>query len=210
MYVIGLTGNIATGKSTVTDMLARLGACVLDADKLAHEVMLPGKEAYRQIVARFGKAILKPDGEINRQALGTIVFADTAALRDLEAIVHPVVVEESLRWLQACGKPVAVIEAIKLLEANMHRYCDAIWVVTSTREQQVNRLVTTRSLTTEQAALRIDAQPDPQEKTARADVIIDNSGSLEATRAQVLRAWSAIPGVPPATTIPKAEGDSRP
>ncbi|NLG50357.1 MAG: dephospho-CoA kinase [Chloroflexi bacterium] len=210
MYVIGLTGNIATGKSTVADMLARLGACVLDADKLAHQVMRPGTETYRRIVGRFGEAILKPGGEIDRPALGAIVFADPAALRDLDGIVHPAVVEESLRWLQACDRPVAVIEAIKLLEANMHRYCDAVWVVTSSREQQVNRLVTTRSLTTEQAEQRIDAQPDPQEKIARADVVIDNSGSLDATRAQVLRAWNAIPGVPQATDIPKEKGGSRP
>ncbi len=209
MYVIGLTGNIATGKSTVAGMLARLGACVLDADKLAHEVMEPGTNTYARVVARFGIGIVKPDGSIDRQVLGAIVFKDKAALRDLEDIIHPVVIEETLRRLAVCDKPVAVVEAIKLLEANMHRYCDAVWVVTSTREQQVSRLVATRHLTLEQAELRIDAQPAPGEKAAHADLIIDNSDGLESTRAQVLRAWNAIPGAPHAVAIPEEGGESR-
>jgi dephospho-CoA kinase len=197
MYVIGLTGNIATGKSTVAAMLARLGAWVIDADKLAHRAMGAGGEVHRRIVARFGPTILAADGEIDRAKLGGIVFADPEALRDLERIVHPAVVQETLRLLAQNDRPVAVIEAIKLLEAEMHRYCQAVWVVTCRREQQLERLMHTRHLSLAEAELRVAAQPPAEEKVARADVVIDNSNGLEETWQQVLRAWNAIPGVAP-------------
>lgn len=200
MYVIGLTGNIATGKSSVAAMLASLGACVIDADKLAHWVMRAGTEANRLIVERFGSQVRQEDGEINRPVLAEIVFADSKALRDLEQIVHPLVAEETLRRLRACQSPVAVVEAIKLLEARMDVYCDAVWVVTCTREQQLERLVHTRCLSVEQAKLRIAAQPPVHSKLARAHVVIDNSGGLEETWRQVIQAWNEIPGV---SKVPK-------
>ncbi len=198
--VIGLTGNIAVGKSTVASMLAELGAWVLDADKLAHELMRPGTDVHQRIRERFGSGVLSspddPQSAIDRAALGDIVFRDPEALRALEEIVHPAVVAETLRRLAACAAEVAVIEAIKLLEAEMQRYCDAIWVVTATREQQMERLMQTRGLTEDEASTRIDAQPPAADKIARADIIIDNSGSIEATRAQVVAAWQRIPGAP--------------
>jgi dephospho-CoA kinase len=197
MYVIGLTGNIACGKSTVAAMLAALGACVIDADRLAHEVMRAGSPVHGEIVARFGRAILRDDGEIDRPALGAIVFSDPAALADLERLVHPAVVAESWRRLTACERAVAVVEAIKLLEAEMHSRCDAVWVVTCAREQQLARLVQTRQLTAEQAALRIDAQPSQSHKVALADRVIDNGGTRDETWRQVLEGWNAIPGVAP-------------
>jgi dephospho-CoA kinase len=194
--VIGLTGNIAVGKSTVAAMLAELGAWVLDADKLAHELMSPGTEVHRQIRERFGRQVLSSPGDpqsaIDRRALGAIVFRDPEALRDLEEIVHPAVIAETLRRLSACTADVAVIEAIKLLEAGMHRYCDAVWVVTASRAQQMERLMRTRGLTEAEAALRIDAQPSQGIKIAHADVIIDNSAGIESTRAQVIAAWQHI------------------
>lgn len=192
MYTIGLTGNIATGKSTVAEMLADLGAYVIDADALAHDVMRPGTEVHRAIVRRFGADVVAPGGEIDRAALGAIVFADPAALADLERIVHPAVVRETLALLARSGAAVRVVEAIKLLEADMQRYCDAIWVVVASREQQVRRLMETRGLSLDEAQLRIDAQPPAAEKVARADVVIDNGGSLDETRAQVLQGWRAI------------------
>ena len=197
MYVIGLTGNIATGKSTVAGMLRHLGAFVLDADGIAHQLMLPETEIYGRIVARFGRAIVAEDGTIDRAALGEIVFADPEALSDLEQIVHPGVVSETLSLLCAASASVAVVEAIKLLEADMHRHSDAIWLVLSSREAQVERLMASRGLTQAQAALRIDAQPPVADKVACADVVIDNSGTLEATWAQVVDAWRRIPGAPP-------------
>ncbi|HUS79984.1 MAG TPA: dephospho-CoA kinase [Armatimonadota bacterium] len=195
MYVIGLTGNVATGKSVVAAMLARLGAQVIDADRLAHSVMAAGAPAHRAIVARFGAGVLEPTGEIDRRALGEMVFRDAAALADLERIVHPDVVAETLCRLAASTRPVAVVEAIKLVEADMHQHCQAVWVVTSPRRLQLARMVAARGLTPAQAALRIDAQPPQEEKMARATAVIDNAGDLGTTWRQVLRAWNAIPGV---------------
>jgi dephospho-CoA kinase len=193
MYVIGLTGNIASGKSTIAAMLARLGAFVLDADQLAHWAMRSGTDAHHRILMRFGPSFLAADGEIDRRALGALVFTESAALCDLEQIVHPAVVAETLRRLDSSDAAVGVIEAIKLLEASMRRYCDAVWVVTTSRATQIQRLVHTRSLTVVEAELRIDAQPPPELKVAQADIVIDNSGSLEETWGQVIRAWEAIP-----------------
>ena len=199
-YVVGLTGNIATGKSTVAAMLGELGACVIDADKLAHWAMAAGSEVNRRIVERFGRQVLRPDGEIDRARLAPLVFADPSALRDLEGIVHPAVVEETLHRVAACKQPVVVVEAIKLFEADMQRHCDAVWVVTSSRQQQIDRLVRARDLSPSQAELRVDAQPPAEEKIAQADLVIGNDRALEETCAQVVRAWNAIPGVPRAST----------
>jgi len=192
-YVIGLTGNIAAGKSTVAAMLGRLGACVIDADQLAHQVMRAGTEVYRVIVMRFGEGVLDPNGEIDRSALGGIVFSDPDALRDLERLVHPAVIEETRLRLRECRNCVCVVEAIKLLEAGMDALCDVVWVVTASRGQQIDRLMRERHLTAAQAQARIEAQPSPEAKLARADVVIDNSGSLEEAWAQVLGAWEAGP-----------------
>jgi dephospho-CoA kinase len=204
LHIIGLTGNIATGKSVVAAMLAELGAEVIDADRLAHEVMSSGTEVWQRVVDEFGSGFLQPDGELNRTKLGARVFADPDALARLEAIVHPAVIAKSERLLQELargggssptglvGCQVAVLEAIKLIESGMNQRCDELWVVTCPREQQVQRLLETRGWSTEEAELRIDAQPAQEEKIALADVVVDNSGSLEQTRAQVLREWQRL------------------
>lgn len=204
LYIIGLTGNIATGKSVVAAMLAELGALVIDADALAHEVMKAGTSTWQRVVDEFGVDILQPDGEINRARLGAQVFAEPEALKRLEAIVHPAVIAESqrllLQWQNEpgtsasghTGRKVAVLEAIKLIESGMHRQCDELWVVTCPYEQQVQRLMENRGLGRAEAELRIHAQPPQEEKIAIADVVIDNSGDLEHTRAQVLREWQRI------------------
>ena len=197
MYIIGLTGNIATGKSTVAHLLRARGAEVIDADRLAHETMLPGTAVWAAIRRRFGPAVIAPDGTIDRRRLGGIVFADPAALADLEAITHPavtVLLEERLRGLRS-RRPqpaVVVIEAIKLLEAGLGVLCDAVWVVTAPREAQIERLMRTRRLTPEQAALRIDAQPPAETHIARADVVIANDGSLVDLERQVQAAWDPL------------------
>jgi dephospho-CoA kinase len=196
-YVIGLTGNIATGKSTVAAMLASLGADVFDADRLAHDVMRPGTAVFRRIVERFGLDVVGAHGEIDRAKLGAIVFADPAALRHLEQIVHPAVVEITRQLLDASEAAVCVIEAIKLLEANLQADCDEVWVVTCQRAQQTARLMETRRLTRSEAEQRIEAQPPAEAKLPYADRIIDNAGSLRETWLQVVRGWNAIPGVTP-------------
>ncbi len=189
MYVIGLTGNIATGKSTVGRLLADLGAQVIDADQVAHAVMRRGRTAWQEVVLAFGLAVLGPDGEIDRRKLGAIVFRDPAALRRLEDIVHPAVRAAMRACTRRSQAPVVVYEAIKLLESGAAEDCDAVWVVTCPRAVQVERLMRTRGLSRAEAELRIDAQPPPEEKLARADVVITNDGSLEETRQQVERAW---------------------
>ncbi|MBC7264217.1 MAG: dephospho-CoA kinase [Chloroflexi bacterium] len=192
-YIIGLTGNIATGKSLVAGILNELGAEIIDADKLAHEVVQPGTEVYRQVVSIFGKCVIRSDGEIDRVKLGQIVFADPEAMRRLEKVIHPAVIARVQEILATTKATVVVIEAIKLLETGMDSICDAIWVVTSPREVQVQRLMEERGLTQQEAKLRIDAQPSQEEKILRADVVIDNGGTIAATRDQVSRLWAQIP-----------------
>lgn len=192
-YRIGLTGNIATGKSNVGQLLRELGAAYIDADKVAHEMMLPGAVAYKAVVAYFGDSILAADGSIDRRALGAIVFSDPEALRRLEQLVHPATIAEVEQRIRASGTAVVVVEAIKLLESGMAETYDAIWVTTCTEAEQVYRLENSRGLTRPEALRRIHAQPPQTEKLARADVIIDTGGTKSETRAQVLVAWGKIP-----------------
>lgn len=192
--LIGLTGNIATGKSTVAAMLADLGAEVIDADEVAHELMRTGSPVHTQIVAAFGPQVLMPDGEIDRKRLGTIVFADPAALARLEAIVHPAVIAEVGRRIAASTAPAVVIEAIKLIESGMADGCDSVWVTTCEPWQQVHRLMGERKMSRAEAQQRVRVQPPQEAKTARADVVIDTCGTLAQTRAQVWAAWKRLVG----------------
>ena len=212
--VIGLTGNIASGKSLVGRILVRLGAdhsatsrgavTHIDADRLSREVMAPGTAVWRQIVAEFGDAhlggdIVAPDGTLDRAKLGALVFRDPAALARLEAIVHPAVIalaEERIAATTTAGEPcasVVVVEAIKLIESGMlRRLCDVLWVVTAPAEVRLERLVQQRGLDRAAAQARIDAQPPEAYKVAQADVVIDNGGTLEELVRQVEQAWAAL------------------
>jgi dephospho-CoA kinase len=196
VHVIGLTGNIATGKSTVAGMLGHLGAEVIDADRLVHAQLRPGGAAVGRIVARFGEAVQDSHGGVDRARLGAIVFRNPGALADLEAILHPAVVEDTLQRLSASNRPVVVVEAIKLLEAQMQAHCDAVWVTICPRWQQLERLARTRGFTPAEAAMRVDGQPPASRKVARADVVIDTSVSLDVAWRQVARAWNALPDLP--------------
>ena len=194
-YLIGLTGNIATGKSLVAQMLAELGARVIDADQVAHVVMLPGGPAYDAVVEAFGIGILNEadaDGAIDRGRLGAIVFRDPAALRRLEEAVHPATVAAVNRLIAAATERVVVVEAIKLIEAGMHRRYDALWVVTAPREVQIARLMATRELSRTEAALRVDSQPSQAEKAALADLVIVNDGSVADLGLKVKAAWAEV------------------
>ena len=191
-FLIGLTGNIATGKSEVARILAGLGARVIDADKIAHEVTRPGGPAYDAVVHAFGPQILAPTGAIGRARLGAVVFRDRDALQRLEEIVHPAVIAEVDRLIGQAREQVVMVEAIKLIEAGMHRRCDELWVVTAPRPVQIARLVATRGLTEEEAALRVDAQPPQEEKAALADRIIVNDGDIEQLRRKVEAAWLQV------------------
>ncbi len=192
--VIGVTGNIACGKSTVAELLGQLGARVIDADEVVHELMAPGSEVWREIVAEFGHGILKPDAEIDRAALGAVVFGDPAALARLERIVHPAVIATVNGLIATSRADVVAVEAVKLVESGMSRGYDSVWVVTCTREQQLMRLMSERGLTREEAEARLQAQPPLEAKLRLADVVIDNSGSLEDTWQQVKAAWTRVLG----------------
>ena len=191
-YLIGLTGNIATGKSTVLRMLERLGAKVIDADALVHQLTAKGMPVWQAILGEFGEGILGPEGEIDRGKLGASVFTDAEALKRLEAIVQPAVTARVEELICQATEPVVVVEAIKLIEAGWHRTCDALWVVTCPKEQQLERLMRMRKLSREEALLRIEAQPPQEDKVALADVVIDNSGTLKETREQVEKEWERL------------------
>ncbi len=191
-FVIGLTGNIATGKSVVRKMLEHLGAYGIDADALGHRAIAKGAPGYQPLVDTFGKWILGPDGEIDRRKLGRLAFADPEIMRQIEAIVHPLV-GQAINWLvKRTNKSVIVIEAIKLLETDLRKSCDSIWVVTAPPEQQLARLIQKRGLTETEAKMRIAAQGDQDAKIAAADVVIYNDGSFEKTWEQVKKAWKLV------------------
>ena len=192
-YLIGLTGNIAVGKSLVRKTLAQLGAAAIDADQVAHQVIRKGEAAYDDIIAAFGDGIVADDGEIVRAALGAIVFADPARLKQLEGITHPAIRRRIDQLIRATDARVVVIEAIKLLEGELKNAVDAVWVVDASRDAQRKRLISERGMTAAEAARRIALQNSQADKLRQADVIIRNDGNIEDTRAQVQRAWLAIP-----------------
>jgi len=192
--VIGLTGNIASGKSAVTRLLVELGAEVVDADAVAHDVLTPGTEETALVAERFGPGVIRPDGTVDRPALGRVVFADPQALADLEAIVHPGVRRRVYDRLEHSAADVAVLEAIKLLEGPLVDHVHTVWVVAAPREVRIDRLVRERGLMAEDAAQRVDAQNPEEAKIRLADVVIHNDGSLEELRDQVLTAWRALVG----------------
>lgn len=202
MYLIGLTGNIASGKSTVRVMLQELGARTIDADALAHAVLLKGTPAWTKVNETFGPDVIGADGEVDRKKLGAIVFADQAQLEKLEAIVHPAVSTALARLLTEAHDRIVVVEAVKLIEAGLHRYCDAVWIVTAPTYVAKQRLVEERGMGEIDAMLRLRAQPLLREKLKLANVVIDNSGSVEQTRAQVIRAFADIR---PETATDKSE-----
>jgi dephospho-CoA kinase len=191
-YVIGLTGNIATGKSVVRRMLEHLGAYTIDADSLAHRAVAKGAPGYGPVVELFGKWVLNPEGEIDRAKLSTVVFRDPQALAQLEAIVHPLVGQATDMLVRRASQKVVVIEAIKLLESELRKACDAVWVTYAPEEIQVERLMRKRSLSREEALQRIRAQLPQSGKVAQASMVIRNSGSYDELWNQVTAAWKRI------------------
>jgi dephospho-CoA kinase len=196
MVNIGLTGGIGSGKSTVAAYLQKLGAPVIDADKVGHEIYLPGTPAYEEVVAEFGRDILAPDGTIDRQRLGAIVFADRAALKRLEAIVQPRIFEEVLARIakmRADGVTIPiVVEAAIMLEARWGGTFDQIWLVVAPREQVVRRIQLQRGLNPQQIEARIQSQMSEEERRKRATVIIENNGTLEELFAKVRALWDEL------------------
>jgi dephospho-CoA kinase len=186
---IGLTGPIGCGKSTVATWLAGAGAVVIDADEVARDVTAPGEPALEAVVARFGREYRRHDGSLDRAALGRLVFADPAALRDLEAIIHPAVrprIEASIAAAEAAGAPIVAIEAIKLVEGGLAEVCDEVWLVVCDSAVQRERLAG-RGATPEDADRRIVAQGDVADRLRPAATrIVDTSGDAAAVRERVL------------------------
>ncbi|MDP2776464.1 MAG: dephospho-CoA kinase, partial [Anaerolineales bacterium] len=191
-FVIGLTGNIATGKSVVRRMLEHLGAYTLDADALTHRAYAKGAPGYQDVIDEFGKWLINKDGEIDREKLGNLVFSDPDAMKQLEAIVHPLVRQAAEILIKNASQPVVVIEAIKLLEGELRKLCDSIWVTNAPQEVQVERLMRKRGMNREQALERIHMQPAQGTKVAVANLVITNTGSYDDLWKQVSEAWKEI------------------
>ncbi len=191
-FVIGLTGNIATGKSVVRRMLEHLGAYGIDADALAHRAIARDAPGYKPVLETFGTWILNGDGQIDRARLARVVFNDHEALEKLEAIIHPLVRRAIDVLARRSERKVIVIEAIKLLESPLRQACDSIWVTVTPQEIQIDRLMKKRGWDRETALQRMSAQSSHEVKKTSADVIIDNSGAFEETWRQVLAAWNRV------------------
>ncbi len=183
MYIVGLTGGIATGKSTAANVLRELGAFVVDADEIARGLTLPGGAAADAVCRRFGT--------LDRKAIGRAVFSDERARADLNAIVHPLVHDAMLAALAASGAAVAVLDVPLLYESGMETLADEIWVTHVSREEQARRVMRRDGLSEADALARIDSQMPTEEKLRRANAGIDTSGAPENTRARIEALWSA-------------------
>ncbi len=195
--VIGLTGGIASGKSTVAAMLRELGAPVVDADLLARQVVAPGSPALAEIAARFGNGVLTAAGELDRKKLGDIVFGDPAARKALEAITHPRIAAASQQEIArhaAAGAAVVIYEAALIVENRLHEAMAGLIVVSVPEDDQRSRLTSRDGIDRAAAEMRIRAQLPLADKRAVATWVIDNGGTLDETRAQVRRVWEEIAG----------------
>ena len=192
---VGLTGGIASGKTTVASTFRRLGAVIVDADAIAHALLEPGGSAYDAVVARFGAGILDDEKRIVRPALAGIVFSDAKARADLESILHPQILDQAERRtafeLARRPAPIAVVEAALLVETGSYRRFDRLVLAACSREAQLQRL-TARGLTPEQAYARIESQGSLESKKAVADFVIDTEGTLEQTRAQSEQVYASL------------------
>jgi dephospho-CoA kinase len=194
VLLVGLTGGIGSGKSTVARLLEKRGAVVFDADLLAREAVEPGTPGHAAVIERFGADVLAPGGELDREALASIVFADPAARRDLEQIVHP-----EVRRLFAEGSEayrdtdrVVVFSAPLLVETGMHTAFEVLVVVSATVATQIERLMRQRGMSEPSIRARIDAQALLEDKAAAADFLVDNEGSLDELESQVEQLWNDL------------------
>lgn len=190
---VGLTGGVASGKSTVSAILTELGAVVIDADAIAREVVARGTPGLAAVVAEFGDTLLTPDGDLDRPAMGALVFNDPAARKRLEAIIHPLVHRRGAELEAAAPPGAVVVHDIPLLaEVGRAGSFDAVVVVDAPPELQISRMVQDRGWTREEAESRIAAQASREQRLAIATHVIDNTGSLAGLRAQVERIYAAL------------------
>jgi dephospho-CoA kinase len=208
MLKVGLTGGIAAGKSVVGEMFVALGACLVQADRIAHSLMQPGEAVYNEVVRHFGREILNRDGSVNRAKLAEAAFGPAAAaegkrvsrIEELNRIVHPVVIRSQDAWMRAMGRQdphaVAIVEAALILEAGAGGHFDRLVVVTCSAEQRVARFAARQKIDLEASGKEVErrmaAQLPDQEKIKVADYVIDNSGLLDETREQVCQVWQKL------------------
>ena len=196
MKTIGLTGGIGSGKSTVSQILAELGAFIIDADKVGHEIYLPGKEAWQQVTAAFGRDILAPDQTIDRKKLGALVFGSDEVRKKLNGVVHPLMFQDIDRRIKAKRaegfiKPI-VVEAAILIEANWLPLADEVWLVVTNKNAVIDRVATQRGMAAKDTEARIASQLSDSERRQHAQVVIENDGSLEELRQKIGAAWSRV------------------
>ena len=192
MIVIGLTGGIGSGKSEVSRKIKDLGAEVIDADLVGHEAYLPHTPAWEEVVATFGQEVLQPSGEVDRRKLGGIVFSDPKALAQLNAIMHPRIFDmicERIEGLEADGFKTAVVEAALLIEANWTSLATEVWVLTSSEEDVIERLLSRSNMTEETTRVRIASQLSQSERVTHAHVVIKNDGDLGQLKKRVEDTW---------------------
>lgn len=195
MRVIGLTGGIASGKSTAARLLRELGARIIDADQLARDVVMPGQPALAEIARVFGAEVITPEGTLDRKRLGAVVFQDAEKRRQLEAITHPRIAQLTqarMMGLAAEGVPVAIYEAALLVENGSHRAMDGLIVTRCDEATQLARLVERDGLSEEEARARVAAQLPLAAKVAAADWVIDTCGPIAETQKEVAKVWAEI------------------
>ena len=193
MVIIGLTGSIGSGKSTVRALLEGKGAAVIDADVVGHEVYMQGSEVWNKIIAAWGREILSTDGEIDRKKLGEVVFESPEELKRLNEIVHPVMketVQSQLMELKKENTPAVVLEAALLIEAGWNDLVDEVWLVTADRNIATKRLIHNRGLTEQQASMRLERQMPIEEKAKYSDIIIENNRDTITLRNIVDNVWA--------------------
>jgi len=196
VITIGLTGGIGSGKSTVSRLLADLGAPIIHADTVGHQMYAPNSEGWKRVTDAFGTEIVAPDQTIDRKKLGSIVFADPDALKRLNAIVHPLIFAEVRRRIESYRargilQPI-VVEAAILIEANWLPLVDEVWLVVATRQAVIERVCAERDLSPADVEARIDMQLSDEQRRRFAQVIIENTGSLDALRERVGSAWARV------------------
>ncbi|CAB4635352.1 MAG: dephospho-CoA kinase [Actinobacteria bacterium] len=192
MFLVGLTGGIASGKSTISTMLAKLGAEVIDADVVAREVVEPGTPGLKEVIAEFGEEIIQPDGSLSRAALAEQVFADLAKRTKLEAILHPLIKQRTMQLIAQSKKSIVVYVVPLLVEAKVDYPFDLVITVESGVANQMQRLKDSRGLTEGEAQSRIHAQASEIQRVARADIRLDGSVSLSELEAEVSKLWELL------------------
>ena len=195
MHVIGLTGGIGTGKSTVAAFLEKQGATILNADRIGHEVYVPGRPAFHELVEAFGREIVGEDGNIDRKKLGGIVFSDPKQMTRLNSVVHPRmkgIMREKLQDLARSGTAIAVIEAAILFEARWDDLADEVWVTSAPPEIAAQRVAERSALSLEQVKKRIKSQMSDEKRVSRASAVIDTSGDMESTITNAREKWDDL------------------